>query len=75
MVNNETVFIAEGNVIGTSTSVEVSKNIGLFDDVCVTSDMAYSIKDSDGVYFVPAFQGIQAPVNDPRAVPVLIGMY
>ena len=73
VINDETVFIAEGNSMGTSAAMEVSKNIGLFEDVAFTSDMAYSVKDSGGVCFVPAFNGIQAPINDPRAVPLLLG--
>ena len=74
VIKDETVFIAEGSTYGTSSSVELSKNIGLFDDVSDTSEMAYSVNNSNGVYFVPAFHGIQVPIYDPRAVPLLIGM-
>ena len=74
VIRDETVFIAEGNTIGTSASIELSKTIGLFDEVSLSSDMAYSVQDSNGVYFVPAFNGLQAPVNDPRAVTLLLGM-
>ena len=74
VIRDETVFIAEGNTIGTSASIELSKTIGLFDDVSLSSDMAYSVQDSNGVCFVPAFNGLQAPINDPRAVTLLLGM-
>ena len=75
VIRDETVFIAEGNTIGTSASIELMKTMGLFDDVAVSSDMAYSVEGSNGVCFIPAFNGIQAPVNDPRAVTLLLGMF
>ncbi|XP_065066249.1 putative glycerol kinase 5 isoform X2 [Rhopilema esculentum] len=73
-IKEETVFIAEGNTQGTSSSVELLKNLGLFDDVSLTADMANEVENSDGVYFIPAFNGLQAPINDNHAVPLLIGM-
>ncbi|CAB1458670.1 unnamed protein product [Pleuronectes platessa] len=39
-----------------------------------TSDMAYSVSDSDGVCFVPSFSGLQAPLNDPKACASLMGL-
>lgn len=36
----------------------------LFSDVQETSDMAYSVSDSDGVCFVPSFSGLQVDVYD-----------
>ena len=32
------------------------------------------VTDSGGVYFVPAFSGIQAPVNDDKACSSLLGI-
>lgn len=32
---------------------------GIVNDVRETSDMANSVDDNDGVYFVPAFSGLQ----------------
>ena len=49
--------------------------MGLFEDVSETSNMAYSVNDSDGVCFVPAFNGLQVPINDHHAGALLIGMY
>ena len=74
-MKEETVFIAEGNTQGTSSSVELLKNLGLFDDVSLTADMANEVENSDGVYFIPAFSGLQAPINDHHAVPILIGNF
>jgi len=36
-------------------------NLGLIKDPAETETLAYSVKDSYGVYFVPAFQGLGTP--------------
>lgn len=36
----------------------------LFSDVQETSDIAYSVSDSDGVCFVPSFSGLQVHVYE-----------
>ncbi|KAI8498931.1 putative glycerol kinase 5 [Branchiostoma belcheri] len=46
----------------------------LFEDYAETAELAESVEDSNGVYFVPAFNGIQAPVNDPRACSLFLGL-
>lgn len=33
--------------------------VGIVNDVIETADMANSVNDTDGVYFVPAFSGLQ----------------
>ena len=44
-----------------------------FDNPSESSELANSIPDSNGLFFVPAFCGLQAPVNDPTAAAGLIG--
>nr|CAD7408859.1 unnamed protein product [Timema poppensis] len=39
-----------------------------------SADQALSVKDSDGVFFVPAFNGLQAPINDYQAAAGFIGL-
>ncbi|KAH0505412.1 Glycerol kinase [Microtus ochrogaster] len=36
--------------------------------------MALSLEDSEGVYFVPSFNGLQAPLNDPCACASFMGL-
>lgn len=36
--------------------------------------MAFSVETSGGVYFVPAFNGLQAPINDNKACVSLMGI-
>eukprot|EP00794_Sanderia_malayensis_P009071 gene9071-10039_t len=73
-IGESITFVAEGCCSGTASSVEWSKNVGLFNEVSETSDMAFSVEDSDGVCFVPAFHGLEAPFNDHNAGAMLIGL-
>lgn len=47
---------------------------GLFQHVQESSDIAQSVPDSGGVYFIPAFQGLQAPYNDASAASGFLGV-
>lgn len=47
---------------------------GLFKDPATSSDIASSVSDSGGVYFVPAFSGLGAPINDNQAASGLLGL-
>ncbi|XP_031554856.1 putative glycerol kinase 5 [Actinia tenebrosa] len=73
-IGSELVYMAEGNASGTATAIEWSKSMGFFDDASQTSDMAFSVESSDDVYFVPAFHGLQAPINDNKACVSLMGI-
>ena len=47
----------------------------MFDDPSETSDLAASVPTSDfSLYFIPAFFGLQAPINDMSAAAGLIGL-
>ncbi|XP_077987506.1 glycerol kinase 5-like [Glandiceps talaboti] len=73
-IKDEVVFVAEGNSADTGTAVEWGQKIGLYSDVSETSTLARSVSDSNGTYFIPAFSGIQAPVNDDSACCAFIGI-
>ncbi|CAP30242.2 Protein CBG10994 [Caenorhabditis briggsae] len=66
-INGQTDFVAEGNAHDTAVILHWAQSIGLFDDVTETSDIAESVENANGVVFVPAFCGIQTPVNDETA--------
>uniref|UniRef100_A0A1I7T888 Glycerol kinase 5 n=1 Tax=Caenorhabditis tropicalis TaxID=1561998 RepID=A0A1I7T888_9PELO len=66
-INGETDFVAEGNAHDTAVVLHWAQSIGLFTDVRETSDIAKSVPNSNGVVFVPAFCGIQTPINDETA--------
>ncbi|KAL8595594.1 hypothetical protein ACOMHN_025631 [Nucella lapillus] len=73
-IGQEVTFMAEGLSADTGNVLEWARRIGLFEDVSETSSMAASVKDSGGVCFVPAFSGIQQPINDDSTATSLIGV-
>ncbi|XP_034039834.1 putative glycerol kinase 5 isoform X1 [Thalassophryne amazonica] len=73
-IGPEVVYLAEGNSADTGTAIRWAQDLDLFTDVQQTSDMAYSVANSDGVCFVPSFSGLQAPLNDPKACASLMGL-
>ncbi|XP_022257261.1 putative glycerol kinase 5, partial [Limulus polyphemus] len=73
-IGDEVTYLAEGSAYDAGTVVFWGQKIGLYDDVSQTSDLAKSVLDSDGVYFVPAFSELQAPVNDSLAGYSFIGL-
>ena len=72
-IREETVFLAEGSVHDTGVVVEWAGKIELYTDIKATSDIACSINSNGGVYFVPGFHGLQAPILDPTATAGFIG--
>lgn len=73
-IGEEVVFIAEGMASDTGRCVEWLKELGIFEDVSETSDLAESVPDSNGTYFIPAFSGLQTPINDDKACASIIGI-
>ncbi|KOC59001.1 Putative glycerol kinase 5 [Habropoda laboriosa] len=73
-INDELVYIVEGASNDTGGLIEWAKRIGIINDVDETSSVASAMNDSDGVYFVPAFSGLQAPINDYSAATGFIGI-
>uniref|UniRef100_A0AAR2JM75 Glycerol kinase 5 n=1 Tax=Pygocentrus nattereri TaxID=42514 RepID=A0AAR2JM75_PYGNA len=59
-IGSEVVYLAEGNAAGTGTAIKWAQEIELFSDVKETDSMANSVKDSDGVCFVPSFSACAA---------------
>ncbi|XP_015985063.1 putative glycerol kinase 5 isoform X1 [Rousettus aegyptiacus] len=73
-IGQEVVCLAEGNAGDTGTAIKWAQQLDLFTDADETEKMAKSLKDSEGVYFVPSFNGLQAPVNDPCACASFMGL-
>ena len=48
-------------------------SLELFEDPSETTQMALEAQDSD-IFFVPGFNGLQAPINDPNATAGFIGL-
>ncbi|XP_017905119.1 PREDICTED: putative glycerol kinase 5 isoform X2 [Capra hircus] len=73
-IGQEVVCLAEGNAGDTGTAIEWAQQLDLFTDAAETEKMAKSLEDSEGVYFVPSFSGLQAPLNDPCACASFMGL-
>ncbi|KAL9911219.1 glycerol kinase 5 isoform 1-T3 [Glossina fuscipes fuscipes] len=71
---NQTVYCVEGAVHDIGTIISWGKHCGLYTDPIETSSIAESVKDSDGVFFIPAFSGLGAPLNDHKAASGFIGI-
>jgi glycerol kinase len=66
-----TVFMLEGSIAITGALVQwLRDNIGLISKSPEIEDLAKTVEDNGGVYFVPAFSGLFAPYwrNDARGV-------
>ncbi|XP_035874213.1 putative glycerol kinase 5 isoform X3 [Phyllostomus discolor] len=73
-IGQEVVCLAEGNAGDTGTAIKWAQQLDLFTDAAETEKMANSLKDSEGVYFVPSFSGLQVPLNDPCACASFMGL-
>lgn len=73
-IGQELVCLAEGNAGDTGTAIVWAQKLDLFTDAAETEKMALSLEDSEGVYFVPSFSGLQAPLNDPCACASFMGL-
>lgn len=52
------VYCMEGSANDTGSIIRWAIDFGLFKDPADSSDIAMSVDDSDGVYFIPAFSGL-----------------
>ncbi|XP_032681954.1 putative glycerol kinase 5 isoform X2 [Odontomachus brunneus] len=73
-IKNELVYLVEGASYDTGILVEWAREIGLVSDVKETANIAKEVDDSDGIYFIPAFSGLQAPINNSKAAAGFIGI-
>ncbi|XP_071518748.1 glycerol kinase 5 isoform X2 [Panulirus ornatus] len=68
------IHMAEASSNDNGTVIEWGEHIGLYESASDTSEMAKSVKGPSTVFFIPAFQGIQAPLNDARATGGFLGL-
>ncbi|KAG4073437.1 hypothetical protein HA402_000661 [Bradysia odoriphaga] len=72
--SDELMYCVEGASNDTGSIIKWAQDFGLFTDPAESSDIANTVDNTDGVYFVPAFSGLGAPVNDYQAASGLIGL-
>ena len=68
-------YALEGSIAITGAAVQwLRDNLGLIKSVAETEEIAQSVEDSGGVYFVPAFSGLFAPYWDMYARGAIVGL-
>jgi glycerol kinase len=68
-------YALEGSVFVAGAAVQwLRDELGVIRDAAETEQLARSIPDSGGVYFVPAFVGLGAPYWDSYARGVIVGL-
>lgn len=68
-------YALEGSIAITGAAVQwLRDNLGLIENAAETEEIAASVADSGGVYFVPAFSGLFAPHWDMYARGAIVGL-
>merc|ERR1719154_356752 len=73
-VGDDITFLAEGSVHETGVMVNWAQTVGLFENIDDISKTVSAIASTRGVYFVPGFHGLQAPIQDSTAAAGFIGI-
>lgn len=73
--NGVTTYALEGSVFIAGAAIQwLRDEMQLVRDVAETEAMAQAVKDTGGVYFVPAFVGLGAPHWDAYARGIIVGI-
>jgi glycerol kinase len=74
-IGNETVYALEGSIFIAGAVVQwLRDGLGIISKSADVEKLASKVKDSEGVYFVPAFAGLGAPHWDQHARGTLVGI-
>lgn len=74
-INERTTYCLEGSVFIAGAAVQwLRDGLGLIRQASETADLAISVADNGGVYFVPAFVGLGAPYWDANARGAIVGL-
>ena len=74
-LGDQTTYALEGSVfVGGAVVQWLRDGIGLIPNASITEQMAKSVSDNGGVYFVPAFTGLGAPHWDMYARGAVLGI-
>lgn len=74
-INGKVTYALEGSVFVGGAAVQwVRDGLNLIDDAKQIEDLASSVPDNGGVYFVPALTGLGAPYWDPYARGAILGL-
>ena len=60
-LDRETEYVLEGSVFIAGAAIQWLQDLGLIREAGESEHLAMGIKDTGGVYLVPAFVGLEAP--------------
>jgi len=67
-------YALEGQIFTGGQALAWLEEIGVVDDVAESAALARSVESTEGVYFVPSFQGLATPYWDPAARGTVFGL-
>lgn len=67
-------YVLEGQIFTGGQALAWLQEIGVIDDVVDSADLARSAESTDGVFFVPSFQGLATPYWNPSARGTMLGL-
>ena len=74
-IKNKLCYALEGSVFNAGSTINwAMENLNLASNPIELTELAYSVKDSDGVYLVPAFTGLGTPYWDMNSRAILCGI-
>lgn len=74
-INGKTIYALEGSIFIAGAVVQwLRDGLGLIKSSSDIEELAESVEDNGGVYFVPAFTGLGAPYWDPYARGMIAGL-
>lgn len=74
-IGKETQYALEGSIFIAGAVVQwLRDSLGIIKKSVDVEDLASQVRDSDGVYFVPAFAGLGAPIWNQHARGTLVGL-
>jgi len=72
---DEVIYAMEGSIFVTGAAVQwLRDGLGIITSAAESEDMAISVPDTGGVYFVPSFVGLGAPYWDMYARGTIVGL-
>ncbi len=75
VLSGKPTYVCEGSILYSAATIKwLEQDLELIQSAKETEEIAYSVPDTNGVYFVPAFTGMGSPwwVDDARAA--IVGM-
>ncbi len=74
-VDGRVNYVLEGSVFICGAAIQwLRDGLGMIEKAALSENVAMQVKDTGGVYFVPAFVGLGAPYWDPYARGAILGL-